>query len=172
MLDPSSEIFHTIHGLKRNLIELRKTIWLLREVISTLYKEDSHLIKIIKKKTLIYFRDVYDHTIQVIDKVETLSGIADVILDVYLSSVSNRMNEVIKVLTIIATIFIPLTFIARIYGMNFKYMSDLELKYGYTLVLVLMLIIGIGMLIYFGRKNSYEKLLMPALYGKNKKRLP
>lgn len=150
ILDPSPETVHTIHRLKKNLIELRKTIWPLREVLNTLYREDSHLIK---KKTSFYFRDVYDHTIQVIDTVETLRDIAGGLLDVYLSSVSNRMNEIMKVLTIIATIFIPLTFIAGIYGMNFKYMPELEWKFGYPLVLILMLSIGIGMLIYFRKKK-------------------
>lgn len=150
ILNPSPEIVQTIHRLKRNLIELRKTIWPLREVLNTLYKEDSHLIK---KKTSIYFRDVYDHTIQIIDTVETLRDMAGGLLDIYLSSVSNRMNEIMKVLTIIATIFMPLTFIAGVYGMNFKYMPELEWKFGYPLVLLLMLLVGIVMLIYFRRKK-------------------
>lgn len=148
--NPSPETVQKIHKLKRNLIELRKTIWPLREILSMLYKEDSHLLK---KKTSIYFRDVYDHTIQVMDTVETLRDMASGLLDVYLSSVSNRMNEIMKVLTIIATIFMPLTFIAGIYGMNFTHMPELEWRFGYPLVLMIMLCIGIGMVLYFRRKR-------------------
>ncbi|MDN5338806.1 MAG: magnesium transporter [Thermotogaceae bacterium] len=150
ILDPSPEIVQVIHRLKRNLIELRKTIWPLREILNTLHKENSPLME---EKTSIYLRDVYDHTIHIIDTVETLRDMASGLLDVYLSSLSNRMNEIMKVLTIISTIFIPLTFIAGIYGMNFKYMPELEWKFGYPLVLLVMLSIGIGMRIYFKKKK-------------------
>lgn len=119
--DPTPETLNTIHSLKRELIFLRKSVWPLREVINTVYKGES---KLISDTTQIYLRDVYDHTIQVIDTIETFRDMVSGMLDVYLSSVSNRMNEVMKVLTTIATIFIPLTFIAGVYGMNFQYMPS------------------------------------------------
>jgi len=148
--NPSTQTLQEIHRLKRELIFLRKSIWPLREVISELDRGESPLIK---ETTGIYLRDVYDHTIQVIDTVETFRDMISGILDVYLSSISNKMNEVMKVLTIIATIFIPLTFLAGIYGMNFRYMPELEWHRGYFAILFLMVIIGIGLVIYFRKKK-------------------
>ena len=147
---PSDKTVRMIHSLKRELIFLRKSVWPLRELINSLQKTESSLIT---DSTEPYLRDVYDHTIQVIDTVESLRDMVSGMLDIYLSSISNRMNAVMKMLTIIATIFIPLTFVAGIYGMNFKYMPELEWKWGYLAVLVVMLIIGICMLIYFRRKK-------------------
>ena len=98
-------------------------------------------------------RDVYDHTIQVMDAVETFRDMLSGMLDIYLSSVSNRMNEIMKVLTVIATIFIPLTFVAGLYGMNFKYMPELDLPWSYPAVLVLMLAVALLMVVYFRRKK-------------------
>ncbi len=148
--NPTSETLHTLHDLKREMVFLRKSVWPLREVINRLERSESPLIN---KSTYIYLRDVYDHTIQVIDAVETFRDMLSGMLDIYLSSVSNRMNEVMKVLTIIATIFIPLTFIAGIYGMNFRYMPELEQAWSYPTILILMLIMAIVMLIYFRRKK-------------------
>ncbi len=148
--DPKPETLHEIHGLKREMIFLRKGVWPLREVISGLGRVESRLIN---KTTKIYLRDVYDHTIQVIDTVETYRDMVSGMLDTYLSSVSNRMNEVMKVLTIIATIFIPLTFIAGIYGMNFRYMPELEWAWGYYAVWAVMAVIGVSMFMYFRRKR-------------------
>ena len=148
--NPTTETLQEIHKLKRDMIILRKSIWPLREVINGMLRTES---KLIKKQTGIYLRDVYDHTIQVIDTVETLRDMVSGMLDIYLSSISNRMNEVMKVLTIIATIFIPLTFIAGIYGMNFRYMPELELRWGYFAVWLVMIAIGISMLFYFRRKK-------------------
>jgi magnesium transporter len=148
--NPTTEVLHMIHSLKRELIFLRKSVWPLREVISRLERWESPLID---KSIDIYLRDVYDHTIQVIDALETFRDMLSGMLDIYLSSVSNRMNEVMKVLTIIATIFIPLTLIAGIYGMNFRYMPELDSPWGYPMVYVVMLIIGVIMLIYFRRKK-------------------
>ncbi len=148
--NPTPDVLHTIHHLKRELIFLRKSVWPLREVISRLERWESPLID---KSIDIYLRDVYDHTIQVIDALETFRDMLSGMLDIYLSSVSNRMNEVMKVLTIIATIFIPLTLIAGIYGMNFKYMPELDWAWGYPIVYVIMLAIGVVMLIYFRRKR-------------------
>jgi magnesium transporter len=147
---PTTETLQTIHDLKREMVFLRKSVWPLREIISGLERGESALIQ---ESTLIYLRDVYDHTIQVIDTVETFRDIISGMLDIYLSSVSNRMNEVMKVLTIIATIFIPLTLIAGIYGMNFQYMPELGWRWGYPTIWLAMLVIGAIMLVYFRRKR-------------------
>ena len=148
--NPTPEVLHTIHRLKRELIFLRKSVWPLREVISRLERWESPLID---KSIDIYLRDVYDHTIQVIDALETFRDMLSGMLDIYLSSVSNRMNEVMKVLTIIATIFIPLTLVAGIYGMNFKYMPELDWFWGYPMVYMIMLAMSAVMLVYFRRKK-------------------
>jgi magnesium transporter len=132
------------------MIFLRKSVWPLREVISGLERGESALIQ---DTTLFYLRDVYDHTIQVMDTIETFRDMLSGMLDIYLSSVSNRLNAVMKVLTIIATIFMPLTFIAGIYGMNFKYMPELEWPWGYPLILLTMLAIAVFMLAFFRRKK-------------------
>jgi len=147
---PSDKTVRMIHSLKRELIFLRKSVWPLRELISNLEKTESSLIT---NSTEPYLRDVYDHTIQVIDTVEGFRDMVSGMLDIYLSSISNRMNAVMKVLTIIATIFIPLTFIAGIYGMNFKYMPELGWKWAYPAVWLIMAIVAIVMLIYFKRKK-------------------
>ncbi|MFC1604609.1 magnesium/cobalt transporter CorA [Planctomycetota bacterium] len=125
--EPNEKIPRQIHSLKRELIFLRKSIWPLRELISNLQRSESELIA---QSTGMFLRDVYDHTIQVIDTVESYRDIVSSMFDIYLSSISNRMNAVMKVLTIIATIFIPLTFVAGIYGMNFKYMPEVEWRWG------------------------------------------
>jgi magnesium transporter len=154
--NPTPETLHKIHFLKREMIFLRKSIWPLREIIGGLEREETELIK---ESTNIYLRDLYDHTIQVIDTVETFRDMISGMLDIYLSSISNRMNEIMKVLTIFAVIFIPLTFIAGIYGMNFDpgksplNMPELGWYYGYPFALGLMAVVGIAMLFYFRRKR-------------------
>ncbi|MDH5684516.1 MAG: magnesium/cobalt transporter CorA [candidate division WOR-3 bacterium] len=148
--NPTPKTVQIIHNLKREMISLRKSVWPLREVVGVLERGESSLIK---KTTGVYLRDVYDHTIQVIDTIETYRDMISGMLDIYLSSISNRMNEVMKILTIIATIFIPLTFIAGIYGMNFRFMPELGWRLGYPAVLFIMVIIGIVMLFYFRRKK-------------------
>jgi magnesium transporter len=148
--DPNPETLQTIHHLKRELLFLRKSVWPLRETISALERGESELIH---EKTLVFLRDVYDHTIQVIDTTETFRDMVSGMLDVYLSSISNKMNEVMKVLTIIATIFIPITFIAGIYGMNFQFMPELKWHWGYPLVWVIVVAIAVIMLSYFRRKK-------------------
>ena len=147
---PIPETLQTIHHLKREMIFLRKGVWPLREVISGLERGESSLIK---ESTRIYLRDVYDHTIQTIDTIETYRDMVSGMLDIYLSSISNRLNAVMKVLTIIATIFMPLTFLAGIYGMNFKYMPELEWKWGYPMVWLVVIGISIFMLTYFKKKK-------------------
>ena len=150
MKEPKPDTLHEIYTLKREILFLRKSVWPLREAVSTLEKCESELIN---DKTSPYLRDLYDHIIQVIDAVETTRDLLSGMLDLYLSSVSNKMNEVMKVLTIIATIFIPLTFIAGIYGMNFEYMPELGWKYAYFAVWLIMTVMGLGMLKYFRNKK-------------------
>ena len=153
---PVPATLRKIHDLKRESIYLRKSLWPLRELISALERDETPLIR---KTTRIYLRDIYDHTIQVIDTVETYRDIIAGMLDVYLSSISNRMNEIMKVLTIFAALFIPLTLIAGIYGMNFNTeksplnMPELNWYFGYPMALGLMIIVAIVMLGYFKRKN-------------------
>ncbi|MFH1371239.1 MAG: magnesium/cobalt transporter CorA [Planctomycetota bacterium] len=139
-----------IHQLKKEMIFLRKSVWPLRELISGLERSESGLIA---DSTSVYLRDLYDHTIQVIDTVESFRDMVSGMLDIYLSAISNRMNAVMKVLTIIATIFIPLTFIAGVYGMNFKYMPELEWKFGYELIWGVMLVVAAVMVLYFIKKK-------------------
>lgn len=150
ILNPNNTIIRKIQSLKTELLFIRKSVWPLREVISSLERGESDLFQ---GTTLIYIRDVYDHTIQVIDTVETYRDMMSGLLDIYLSSISNRMNEVMKVLTIIATIFIPLTFLAGVEGMNFKYMPELEWEWGYPALLLLMAIIVLCMIQFFRRKK-------------------
>jgi len=150
MNQPSPKNLRVIHQAKRNLIFLRNAVWPLREVINKLEKDES---KLIQKNTKLFLRDVYDHTIQVIETVEALRDMVAGLLDIYLSSVSNKMNEVMKLLTIIATIFIPLTFLAGIYGMNFHYMPELSWKWAYPVTLLVMFLIGLGMYFFFKKKK-------------------
>ncbi len=132
------------------MITLRKSIWPLRELINGLQRVESDLIK---ETTRVYLRDVYDHTIQVIDTVEDFRDILSSMVDIYLSSISFRMNEVMEVLTVIATIFIPLTFISGVYGMNFKYMPELNWRWGYPTVMFAMILLAVSMFIYFKKRK-------------------
>ncbi len=150
LVNPTTRTLQNIQNLKRELISLRKSFWTLREAIRRLERGE---VSLIKKKNLIYFRDIYDHTIQAVDTLEAQREMLSGLLDIYLSSISNRMNEVMKVLTIIATIFIPLTFIAGVYGMNFEFMPELEVSWAYPTILIVMFMVVIGMVIYFRRKE-------------------
>lgn len=150
---PTPKTLHLIHRMKRDMVMLRKSVWPMRELVSGLEREGRGSSKLIRKGTAIYLRDLYDHTIQVIDTVETYRDIVSGMLDIYLSSISNRLNEVMKVLTIIGTIFIPLTFVTGLYGMNFEFMPELSHPLGYPAVLMLMLVMIIGMLFYFRGKK-------------------
>jgi len=152
--NPDPEHIKELHELKRDFLMIRRAIWPLRETINTLIRDDhSHFTD----ATRIYLRDCYDHTIQLIDIVETYREIANGLLDVYISSISAKLNEVMKVLTIIATIFIPLGFVASLYGMNFDgdvspwNMPELRWAYGYPAVLSFMAVVGGGMLFCFWR---------------------
>lgn len=148
--NPTPATLQNIRELKNEMIFLRKTVWPLRELISGFERVESALIH---ESMGAYLRDVYDHTIQIIDTIESYRDMISGMLDIYLSSLSNRMNEVMKVLTIFASIFIPLTFIAGLYGMNFEFMPELEWHWGYFGSLGLMAIVGILLILYFRRKK-------------------
>jgi magnesium transporter len=148
--EPTRRTLQGIHDLKRELLFLRKSVWPLREVIGSLQRNDSGLFQ---QTTNIYLRDVYEHTVQVVDATETFRDIVSGLLDIYLSSISNRTNDIMKVLTVIATIFIPLTFITSLYGMNFEYMPELGWRWGYPAVWVLNLVVAAGLLFYFRSKD-------------------
>jgi len=150
--NPSKEGLQKIQILKRELLYMHKSIWPLREVVSGMQRTEN---EIIKNSTQIYIRDIYDHVIQAIDTTETYREFLAGLMDIYLSSVSNKLNEVMKVLTIISTIFIPLTFIVGVYGMNFKYMPEIDWKWGYFGVLAILAFIAVMMILYFKRKKWF-----------------
>ncbi|MBD1844126.1 magnesium/cobalt transporter CorA [Cyanobacteria bacterium FACHB-63] len=157
---PTRPTLEKIHGVKRELLTLRRSIWPLRDAINSLIRDGSS--DLVSDDVKIYLRDCYDHTVQVLDMVETYRELASSLMDVYLSSVSNRMNEIMKVLTVISTIFIPLTFIAGIYGMNFNTekspfnMPELNWYWGYVLCWGVMLTIALGLVYFFKRKGWFE----------------
>lgn len=141
-----------IHRLKTEVIFLKKQIWPLREILGGFQRMDSSLIQ---SSTALYLRDTYDHMIQINETIEAFREVISGLHDIYLSNVNNRMNEIMKVLTIFAAIFIPLTFIAGIYGMNFEHMPELKWPYGYFMIVGLMASIGIGMLLYFKKQKWF-----------------
>jgi magnesium transporter len=147
--DSSPKTAREIHRLKREMIFLRKWVWPLREVIAGLSRED---VELVTPNTRLLLRDVYDHTIQVIETIETFREMLAGMLEIYLSSVSNKMNEVMRLLTVIATIFIPLSFIADVYELDF-FVPELHWPWGYLTVLLLMAGVGVGMVVYFKRKK-------------------
>jgi magnesium transporter len=153
---PDAAVLEAVHDLKRDLLAFRRAAWPLREAMSSLLRDPHPLIK---EETRLYLRDCYDHSIQILDLVENQREVSSGLMEVYLSTVSNRMNEVMKVLTIIATIFIPLGFVAGVYGMNFKTersplnMPELDWYFGYPFALGIMLSVAIGMLFYFRRRR-------------------
>lgn len=149
--NPDKETLNLIHKLKREIVTFRKSVWPLREVIISFERTSE---SITTNNTKIYFRDVYDHVINLLDIIETYRDLLSSLFDVYLLSISNKTNEVIRLLTVIGTIFIPLTFITSLYGMNFKFMPELEWHYGYFVVVGIMFLISFGM-VYFFRKNKW-----------------
>jgi len=150
LADPGTATLQKIQNLKKEMLLLRKWIWPLREVISSLERGE---FPGVQESTRIYLRDVYDHTIQVMDTIEIYRDMLSGMLDIYLSSLNNRMNAVMKVLTIIATIFMPLTFLAGVYGMNFKHMPELDWPWGYPIILIFMAVVAILMLTLFRLKK-------------------
>jgi len=149
-LHPSQIISHKIHKLKKTLLFIRKSVWPLREVLSVLQRSDNRLIKAATRR---FIRDAYEHTIHVIESLDTFRDMLSGMLDLYLSFVSNRLNEVMKVLTVITTIFIPLSFVSGVYGMNFKFMPEVSWRYGYFVILGVMALIAGLMVAYFRRKK-------------------
>ncbi len=147
---PTPASLQKINRLKKDMIFLRKSVWPLREMINNLERSESTLIR---EPTRIYLRDVYNHLIQVIDTLETFRDLVSGMIDIYLSGLSYKMNEIMKVLTLIATIFIPLTFVVGLYGMNFKNMPEIEWEYGYYSVLAVMIVMVAGMLTYYRKKK-------------------
>lgn len=149
---PTQDTLKQVYHFKGQLIYLRKAIWPLRELVNSLLQDEFDLIE---KSTRVFLRDLYDHSVQVIETLETFRDTASGLIDLYMSSTSHRMNEVMQVLTIMASLFIPLTFIAGVYGMNFKFMPELKWHYGYPMIWGVMLACVIGLLIYFKRKNWF-----------------
>jgi magnesium transporter len=150
LASPTPATLKNVYRLKNDLIMMRRSVWPLRDVISSLQRHESPLMT---HATELYLRDVQDHTIQIMDTVETLRDMLAGSLDIYVSSVSNRLNQVMKVLTVIATIFIPLTFVVGIYGMNFDYMPELHWRFGYPLIMIVMTLLVITMLWWFKRNK-------------------
>jgi magnesium transporter len=156
LAEPHTDLAAEIHDMKRDLLTVRRAVWPQREMINALIRGEDHPFT---QRTRIYLRDCYDHCIQLMDMVETYREIASGLIDVYLSSMSTRMNEIMKVLTIIATIFIPLSFVAAVYGMNFNpaispwNMPELNWRWGYPAVLVLMITMAVGLLWFFWRRG-------------------
>jgi magnesium transporter len=148
--DPQPGVLQSVHGVKNDLVFLRRSLWPLREMLARMYREQ---LPPIQQDTRPFLRDVHDHTIQVIEILESFQEIVSGLMDIYLSSISNRMNNIMKVLTIIATIFIPLTFIAGVYGMNFRNMPELAWRWGYPAVLGVMALVFVGMVIFFKRRK-------------------
>jgi len=148
--DPKRESLIELYKLKREVIFLRKQVWPLRDMLNNLTRSESEFIT---TNTQLFFRDLQDHTSRVIDSVETHRDLLSGIMDIYLSTNANKMNEVMKVLTVMSSIFIPVTFIAGVYGMNFEFMPELKSSYGYTAVWLVMLSVIGGMIIYFKKKK-------------------
>lgn len=148
--DPKPETLREVHALKRQLLFLRRAVWPLREATNSLSRSDCPFLH---EPTKVFFRDVYDHVVQIVDTIETLREMVSASLDIYLSSVSYRLNAVMRVLTVITTIFMPLSFIASIYGMNFEHMPELKSEWGYPAVLAAMGLIAAGMLIAFRQRR-------------------
>ena len=148
--DPRTQTVAEIHHLKNELLLMRKAVWPLRDLFNTLLRDESPLFT---AGTRVYLRDAYDHAVQVIDNVETMRDLTAGLLDMYLSSVSNRMNETMKVLTLIATMFIPLTFLVGVYGMNFEFMPELHWRWAYPALWAAMVVMGVVMFIWFRRKS-------------------
>lgn len=151
--NPSRQTLKEIYKIRRELLALRRAIWPQRDALNTLIRDGSNLIS---PEVRIYLRDCYDHAVQVIDIVETYRELSSGLMDVYLSSISNKMNEIMKLLTVISTIFIPLTFIAGVYGMNFEEMPELKWKWSYPAVWVLMITVAGGLVYFFWRKGWFE----------------
>ncbi len=150
--NPQSETLQKIYHLKREIIVLRRSVWHLRELVVALNRDQNEFMT---DSTQVYLKDIYDHAIQIVDIVETFRDMISNMLEMYLTSISNKMNEVMKTLTIFAAIFIPLTFLAGVYGMNFRFLPELEWKWSYPLWWFITILIGISMIFYFKKKKWF-----------------
>lgn len=150
LIAPDTETLTTIQQIRRELIFVRKSISPLRELLASIQRSDSPLID---EKNRRYFADVYDHTLRVIEAIESYRELITGMMDIYLSSVNNKMNETMKILTVFASIFIPLTFIAGVYGMNFEYMPELKMRWAYPALWCFFITISIASIVYFKRKK-------------------
>ncbi len=150
LADSSQDTMQVLHALKRELITLRRAMWPVREMLNSILRSETHLFD---DSTKVFMRDVQDHTVQALDTIESLRDVVSGMVDLYLSMVSFRANEIMKVLTIMASIFIPLTFFAGIYGMNFEFMPELAVRWAYPALLLFMVVIGSGMVAFFRRKG-------------------
>jgi len=148
--NPGPEVLRRIHKLRRDMIYLRKSVWPVREVAGRLERMETQLFS---AGTVVYLRDVYDHVVRVIESIETYRDMLAVILDVYLSSINNRLNAVMKVLTVIATIFMPLTFITGVYGMNFEHIPGLKWEWSFLVFVVVIIILVACMLLLFKKQK-------------------
>lgn len=159
--NPTSQTLAEIYQVRRELLALRRAIWSQRTALSSLIRDGSVLID---DEIVLYLRDCYDHAVQIVDLIETYRELSSGLTDIYLSAMSNKMNEIMKLLTVISTIFIPLTFIAGIYGMNFNYdtspwnMPELNYYWGYPLCLGLMIAIAFGLIVFFWRQGWFDKV--------------
>ena len=150
LFNSNKEMLQTVQQIRRGLISMKRNISPLRELLATIQRADTPLLK---EKTLRYYGDVYDHVLRVTDALESYRERISAMHDIYLSSISNKMNETMKILTIVASIFIPLTFIAGIYGMNFEYMPELKWRWAYPTLWVIFISIGVGLLVFFKKKK-------------------
>lgn len=151
---PSTEVLHRIYSIKRQLALLRRIVWPMREVVDHLYRDEDGRISDATKP---YLRDVYEHTVQIVEIIESYREMASGLTELYMSAVSNRMNEIMKVLTIMASVFIPLTFIAGVYGMNFQYMPELTWRWAYPAIWCVFILLTIAMMFYFWRRGWIGK---------------
>jgi magnesium transporter len=150
IISPGSANQESIYRMKRRLVYVSRTIWPVRELVNEMERSDHTLIR---EESRIYFRNIYDHTVQIIETLDSLRDLTSSMMDLYLSSVSLKLNEIMKVLTIFSALFIPLTFFAGVYGMNFKFFPELEWRWGYALFWSVCITATIVMLIYFYRKK-------------------
>ena len=150
LINPATKTLRHIQGIKRELIYIRRSISPLRELLAAILRNENPLIK---EKTKIYYKDVYDHVLRISETIELQRDMVYGLMDMYQTSISNKMNEVMKVLTVFASIFIPLTFIAGVYGMNFEYMPELKWRLAYPILWVVFIVVGVGLLVYFRKKK-------------------
>ena len=152
--NPQPHNLRSIYHGRRQLLDVRRAIWPEREALSALMREENQLVS---SAVRVYLRDVYEHTVQIIDVTETYRELAGNLMEIYLSAVGQRTNEVVKVLTIMSSIFIPLTFIAGVYGMNFRHMPEIDWFWGYPFALLLMLSVALGMVLYFWKRGWLQR---------------